>query len=260
MPELPDVEIFKRYLDATSLHQQIEKVQVHHSRILSGVNQKTLQNFLTGEKFEKTSRHGKHLFAKIGGGWLRLHFGMTGYLKYYKNETQKPWHTRMHIRFCNDFQLAYVNQRLLGRVGWVEKPEDFISRKRLGPDALNDTDCHRFKKLLAGRKGFLKSALMNQKVIAGLGNVYTDEILFQARVAPDKPVEDVSAKEFAALFKSMQTVLCKAVEAKANPEQFPKRFITPHRSKDGRCPRCGRKLEKITVAGRSGYFCPRCQV
>jgi formamidopyrimidine-DNA glycosylase len=81
MPELPDVEVFKRYLDATSLHKKIEKVRMHDTRVLRDITGRMLQKRLADRQLEKTRRHGKHLFVRVGDmGWLRLHFGMTGYL------------------------------------------------------------------------------------------------------------------------------------------------------------------------------------
>jgi formamidopyrimidine-DNA glycosylase len=81
MPELPDVEVFKRYLDATSLHKKIEKVRMHDTRVLRDITGRMLQKRLADRRLEKTRRHGKHLFVRVGDmGWLRLHFGMTGYL------------------------------------------------------------------------------------------------------------------------------------------------------------------------------------
>jgi formamidopyrimidine-DNA glycosylase len=135
MPELPDVEVFKRYLDATALHKTIEKVRMHDTRVLRGVTARMLQTRLADRQFDKTCRHGKHLFVKVGDmGWLRLHFGMTGFLRYFKRTDKKPDHVAMTIRFVNGFCLVYDNQRRLGQVGWVESPEEFAREERLGTD------------------------------------------------------------------------------------------------------------------------------
>jgi formamidopyrimidine-DNA glycosylase len=260
MPELPDVEIFKRYLDATALHQKIEGVRIDDARVLKGVSKRSLRRRLVKHALEKTRRHGKHLFARVGdAGWLRLHFGMTGFLRYFKKQDKAPGHVRLQIDFANGYRLAYDNQRLLGQVGWVQNPDQYAAEEKLGPDALNGLTPGGFKQILSDRKGFVKSALMNQSVIAGLGNVYTDEILFRARLHPRARLADLSEKEIEKLFDAMQAVLAKAIAAKADPEKMPPGFLLPHRDRQGRCPRCGHDLEKLTVAGRSGYACPNCQ-
>src|SRR6266853_235892 len=96
MPELPDVETFKRYLDATSLHQRISGVDVRSAYVLKGVSARELARRLKGRRFESSRRHGKHLFVRANGDlWLRLHFGMTGSLEYFKNDERAPRHARV---------------------------------------------------------------------------------------------------------------------------------------------------------------------
>ena len=260
MPELPDVEVFKRYLDATALHQEIEGIAVSDERVLADVSPQSLGRRLKGHALAETRRHGKHLFARAdGAGWLRLHFGMSGFLRYFKREDKRPGHVRFEMAFTNGFCLAYDCRRLLGEVGWADSPEAFAQAGELGPDALNDLDADRLRELLAGRRGMLKAALMDQSLVAGIGNVYSDEILFQARLHPRTPVGDLAKKDFARLFEALQKVLQAAIEAQADPQKLPDGYLIPHRGKEGQCPRCGGPLEKIAVSGRKGYVCPKCQ-
>src|SRR6184192_3267187 len=115
MPELPDVETFKRYLDATSLHQRISGVDVQDRYILKGLSMDELARRLKGCCFKSTRRHGKHLFVRTDGDlWLRLHFGMTGSLQYFKDEEQAPKHTRVLFVFSNAHRLAFEDQRKFG--------------------------------------------------------------------------------------------------------------------------------------------------
>lgn len=260
MPELPDVEVFKRYLDATALHQTIAGSTVSETRILSGVSKAALAEHLKGQALEETRRHGKHLFARAGrAGWLRLHFGMSGFLRYFKRGDKRPAHVRFRIDFDNGCHLAYDCRRLLGEVGWVSSPRAFVQATGLGPDALRDLDGGRFRELMAERRGTLKGALMDQHFIAGIGNVYADEILFQARLHPRTAVGDLAGKDLGHLFGALETVLGDAIAARADPEKLPDGYLTPRRGKDGECPRCGGALEKIAVSGRRGYVCPHCQ-
>ena len=259
MPELPDVEVFKRYLDATALHKTITEVEVETAQILEGVSISKLQKSLKGRQFQSTHRHGKHLLVALDQvPWLTLHFGMTGFLKYFKDMDKEPEHDRLLISFDNGYHLAYDSQRKLGAVGLTDGVDNFIDEKELGPDALS-LDLEGFRQVIKGTRGALKSFLMNQKHLAGIGNVYSDEILFQGGLHPKGEVNDLDADTVKRLFEAMQEVLNKAIEAQADPARLPDSFIIPHRHKGGSCPRCKGEVEKISVSGRSGYFCPTCQ-
>jgi formamidopyrimidine-DNA glycosylase len=117
LPEVPDVETYRRYLAAHALHQRIAHVKVPSSRQLAGISPRGLGRALVRRRFESTRRHGKHLFARIGKGrWLMLHFGMTGSLSYRRNSGGKPPYTRLLIDFGRNRRLAFVDPRKLGRI------------------------------------------------------------------------------------------------------------------------------------------------
>lgn len=259
MPELPDVETFKSYLTSTALHQRIEAVTRIDHRILDGVSARTLRRHLVGAELVSARRHGKYLFAELDGGrWLLLHFGMTGYLRYFKSEPPSELqHVRTQLDFAGDGHLAYSCQRLFGAVGLVRDPDETIAEKGLGPDALA-IDGRRFAELLRGKHASLKSALMDQTTIAGLGNVYTDEIFFLARLDPRREAAGLDSDQIGALYRAMRRVLSKAIEVQADPGRMPPGWLTPARGGD-RCPRCGGKLERLELAGRRAWWCPRCQ-
>lgn len=259
MPELPDVEVFRRYLDSTALHKTITEVEVETARILEGVSKAKLQKALTGRQFQVTHRHGKHLLAAFDkDAWLTFHFGMTGFLKYFKQMDQEPEHDRLLISFDNEYHLAYVSQRKLGAVGLTDDVEDFVEEKELGPDALR-IDLEGLRQVIKGKRGSIKSFLMNQKHLAGIGNIYSDEILFQSRLHPKAEVNNLARDTVEQLYQAMQDVLRGAIAAQADPERFPKAFLIPHRHPGGTCPRCRGEVKKISISGRSGYFCPACQ-
>jgi formamidopyrimidine-DNA glycosylase len=261
MPELPDVERFKGYLEATALHQEIAAVKVLDADLLESVSTRNFQSQLKGRSFELTSRHGKYLF--VGSGtppFLVMHFGMTGYLSYFRNDKEAPEHARVVFQFTGDFRLAYVCQRKLGLVTLTEDPASFIEARGLGPDALDDgLTLARFRDRLAGRRGALKSALMNQEILAGVGNVYADEILFQAKIDPNTKVDELDDRKLRAVYRTMRRVLRTSIRNNAEIDRLPKSYLLPHRDSDGRCPRCGGGLEKGRVSGRGTYYCPRCQ-
>jgi formamidopyrimidine-DNA glycosylase len=259
MPELPDVEVFKRYIDSTSLHQKIESVEVRDRRILGGVSARKLQSTLKGRTFESTRRHGKNLFVGLdGGGWLLMHFGMTGGLTYFRDLDQVPPHDRFLISFDNGYHLAFEDQRIFGKVDLIEDPVAFVREKKLGPDPL-ELDPGAFRERFEGRKGSVKAALMNQQVVAGVGNIYSDEILFQACLHPGTRIEQLDDATLEKLVEETRRVLKTAIERGADPQELPDHFLLPHRLEGEMCPRGNGEVRKIKAAGRTAYYCPTCQ-
>ncbi len=259
MPELPDVETFKRYLDATSLHQRIIGVDVRSAYVLKGISARELARRLKARCFESSCRHGKHLFVRADGDlWLRLHFGMSGSLQYFKHEEQTPKHTRVLFAFANAHCLAFEDQRKFGEVGLLQDIDEFLKKRALGPDAL-DISLPQFKEIFGKHRGTVKTILLNQKLIAGIGNIYADEILFRARIHPATQVSALKEKTVAKLFRAARDILKKAIKAKADMDRMPKSWLLPHRGKGGKCPRCGRELKSATIGGRTAWFCAHCQ-
>src|SRR6266571_5104565 len=206
MPELPDVENFKRYLNATSLHQRIIGVDVRSAYVLKGISARELARRLKARCFESSCRHGKHLFVRADGDlWLRLHFGMTGSLLYFKHEEDAPRHTRVLFVFANTYCLAFEDQRKFGEVGLVADVDEYLRKRGLGPDAL-DISLSQFREFLRTHRGAVKTILLNQKLIAGIGNIYADEILFHARMHPATDGSGLTEKPAAKLFRATRYI------------------------------------------------------
>lgn len=259
MPELPDIEIFKRYVDATSLHQKIRSVEVHNEKVLGAISARKLRSTLKGRSFETTRRHGKNLFVKLDdGGWMLLHFGMTGTLAYFKNPDDEPPHSRLLFAFENGYHLAFDDGRMFGKVDLIEDPGAFARDRELGPDML-ELDAASFRERLRGTSGGIKATLMNQKTLAGIGNLYSDEILFQARIHPRTSVAQLDDPTLENLRKETLRVLKKAIEREAYPQELPDSFLLSHRQEGARCPRGNGQIQKLKAAGRTAYFCPTCQ-
>jgi formamidopyrimidine-DNA glycosylase len=265
MPELPDVEGFKRVLAENALRKTIDRVDVSDPRILGKLSAETFSSRLRGAKLVAVRRHGKHLMAHVDrGGWLTLHFGMTGALQFVRNRDEEPPFTRVRLGFADDGYLAYTNKRMIGHVGLVEDAADFIAAEKLGYDALDRRlDFNLFKTAVSGIKRDVKSVLMDQKLIAGIGNIYSDEILFQARVNPAERIDKLAPSQLERLFIEIRKVLETAIAHGAGSEQFvermPKGSLLPERHKGGNCPRCRSLLKVFKVGGRTAYCCPRCQ-
>ena len=261
MPELPDVEVFRQYAEATALHKTIRSVHVHEPDLLESISRQQLAQRLNALHFADTGRHGKYLFLKTAKRWtLVLHFGMTGYLAYTQSQAKVPSPARMTIDFANGYHLAYVCQRKLGVIDLTDDPEGYIREKGLGPDPLAEGfSPERFVDRLKPRRGFLKSALMNQKILAGIGNVYSDEILFQTGFHPRTAVADLDKADVKDLFRVMQEIIDTSVGARAQPDKLPPNYLTRRRKAGRPCPRCGGQIERTQVAGRTAYYCTRHQ-
>ena len=261
MPELPDVEVEKQYLNATALHKEIEHAEVRSQQMLEGIDAQELDKKLRNHSFTETRRHGKFLLVRLDqDGWLVLHFGMTGSLKYFKVEENAPEYAQILFQFANGYRLAYVMARKLGHVFLVDRPNQLIEQKELGPDVLaDDFDFTRFRRILGEHRGMIKPRLMDQHVMAGIGNVYSDEILFQARVHPRTKLGDLDYDALRRIYDCMQEVLRVAIEHDADPGQFPDNYLTSHRGTEDKCPQCGGPIDRVQVASRTSYFCPECQ-
>jgi formamidopyrimidine-DNA glycosylase len=258
MPELPEVEMARRYLQATALHQAIRAAEVRDERILAGVSATKLKEALAGKQFHCAWRHGKRLFLKLNDSlWLTLHLGLTGRLVYQENAAVEPRHTRLLISFENGSKLAFDDPRIFGEVGLAKSPQAFLVERKIGPDALL-LGREDFLKIMNGRKGLIKPALLNQGLIAGLGNLYADEALFQAGICPK--TRGLTIEQLTSLFSSIQEVLKTALATHAHLEKLPASYLLPHRHAGGTCPRDGAILRREKIGGRTSYFCSKHQI
>ena len=260
MPELPEVETYTRYFARHALGQQIERVDVRDERILADIRKETFVRKLTGRTFTETRRHGKHLFAAAGDIWLHLHFGMTGDLAYYRDAAKEPRFAKIVFAFAGGGHLAFEDMRLFGLANLVGSPDDFIRERGLGVDPLDRSFTYaRFASLTERRRGAIKSLLMSQEIIAGLGNLYVDEILYQTSVHPRRAVDRLSEDEVRGIYTTMRRILREAIARHAREGELPAQYLFHHREVGERCPRCGGTIQRTVVFGRTTYFCGKHQ-
>jgi len=259
MPELPDVEVFRHRLASATRHRTIDGVTVHDEQVLAATSAARLRRELAGVRLRRTRRRGKTLYGETAGGpHLRLHFGMTGDLREHTADQPEPEHVRVRFRLSGRHELLFVDQRRFGEVGLVADVDADIDDHDLGPDAL-DLDVAALGAVLGARRGGLKAVLVDQSRIAGLGNIYADEILFQARLDPRMAAADVDRNGVRRLHRQLHRVIDRAVSAQARPEKMPRGWLVHRRVEDAPCPRGNGTIEAFSVGGRRGFWCPACQ-
>jgi formamidopyrimidine-DNA glycosylase len=264
MPELPDVEIFRRRLDKAAAGRRITDAKVKDARLLSGISARELERRLVGQRIRTTQRHGKHLIAELDdGSALILHFGMTGKIETSAESAEAPRYEVLHI-VGKGHWASVTSRRKLGHIWLTGDVAAFLEEHSQGPDALAKAiSAKAFATVLGSRRAALKSALMDQALIAGIGNIYADEILFQARLHPLTLASELDRDQLENLYQTMARVLRQAIARNLMAEgpagAFPDDWLSGQRQRGGRCPRCRALLATLKTGGRTGYFCPRCQ-
>lgn len=265
MPELPDVETFKRTVADRCRGRTIDHASVSDAGILEGISAKEFDRRLKGEQVRSAHRHGKHLFLELSGaGVVAMHFGTNGFPQIVQEPATDPPYTRLVLVFAAGDRFAYVNPRRIGRVSLAQSVDAFIADAALGPDALDQHfDQPTFAGILASRSRDIKSVLMDQALVAGIGNIYSDEILFQAGLHPgiaaDRLSRESATRLFRAVKKTLETAVDRGAGSERDIERLPKSFLLRERHAGGHCPKCATPLATEKRGGRTSYFCRRCQ-
>ncbi|NHF58446.1 DNA-formamidopyrimidine glycosylase [Flavobacteriaceae bacterium TP-CH-4] len=258
MPELPEVHGYKVYIDSTSLHKTITSFDCRDTKLLKKPKE-AFTEYLLNEQLTGTERIGKYLFLKTSGSKiLVMHFGMTGRPNYYKDEDDRPKFGHIVLRFDNGFHFAFENKRKFGWWDLTDSIEDYRQEHDLSIDA-RKLSLEDFKNSLNNRKTHIKKIIMDQSVAAGVGNWMADEILYQAKIHPEKKVEDMSEKHIETVFDAMKKVIEVAIEHDAHYNDFPNDFLMHFRKEGATCHHTGAEIKKMKVGGRSTYFSPEWQ-
>ncbi len=256
MPEMADVEVLKRRFNEEMKGATITGLKILNPAL---VKVSDLEKRLTGEKILEAQRYGKYLFIKINAnGWLIIHFGLTGHLIFEKELPQKFSSEAMLVISTDLFHLIYEAGRIFGMVGWCNAPQDFIQEKKMGPDAGAISKAE-FLKRMRGLKGAVKPALMDQHKIAGVGNVYADEILFQAEIHPQESIKNLTEEQLKTIYDQLHRVHDAAVKVDAVRTRMPEWAMMKIRKTSRICPKCGKKLEMTLLNNRETLTCPQCQ-
>jgi formamidopyrimidine-DNA glycosylase len=268
MPELPEVETYRRYFEETSLYQPITDVYVQDTKLLT-TDYELLNQQLRNRQFTGTKRVGKNLFAQLDAPyWVHFHFGMTGDLAYFKDDEDTPRFARIIFKFANGFKLGFLCPRKFERIGIVEDIDEYLNRKKINKDAL-EISIPELAKTLNKKKAPIKSVLLDQSTVAGIGNWIVDEVLFQAQIHPEKIANQLTDKEITSIHHAIQFVIQTAIELQAHYDDFPDDFLIHARGwgslstqdvRTGKCPKCGMPITILKVGGRTTYVCANQQV
>lgn len=271
MPELPEVETIVRGLRRRIVGRVISSCRAVESRVLRGTTAENLKG-LSGCRITSVKRRGKLVIIHLSKGIsLIFHLKMTGQLLVVPAEKSKDKHTHFFVSFREDSrEFRFRDVRKFGFVCCLETKRIFEEEplKNLGPEPLGLT-FDNFDALLRGRKGRLKPLLLNQKFLAGIGNIYADEILFRSGLHPLSSVFTLSERERRRLWRAVRTVLKAAIQEKGSS-------LRDYRDAEGKkgnfqyahkvygreslpCYRCGTTVLRLRIGGRSSSFCPRCQ-
>lgn len=255
MPELPEAEANRMRVERECLHRTIEAAEPGEDTSyveFPGDNERAR---LVGHQFTRTQRHGKLIFAgSESGPWICVHLGMSGSLRPFDEDDGPPDYAKFLIRFEGDRRLAFRCPRKLGWVRVVESPEAEIARIGFGPDAL-DIGCEAFVEVIGSSRGAIKSALIEQSKIAGVGNLWSDEILYRTGIDPQRKGSDIAEGKLSEMHAAIQDILRKVVDTGADYSQLPGDWLIHTRDEDAECPRCGGTIIRTKVGGRSAYHC-----
>jgi formamidopyrimidine-DNA glycosylase len=274
VPELPEVECLVNGLRNCLPGRKIFDVKFFWERMLGGISPRQFCKGITGRTIKKIQRKGKYILIYLSGKKvLEIHLRMTGALLFYATAFQPVKHTGAIFYLDSNAELHFQDMRKFGTFRlWEETELPCTKPFLLGPDPLaGEFGCKQFCALLDKKpRGMIKSFLLNQKNIAGLGNIYTDETLFRSGIHPARKVGTLNRQEKEALWESLRSVLQEGIasggtsvatykDIRGLPGEFQKK-LRVYRRQGENCPRCAGRIVRCVVAGRGTYLCPCCQL
>ncbi len=281
MPELPEVETVRLGLEKVTVGMQILDGEVLYPRTIAHPD--TPQAFVRGLQdatFLSWTRRGKYLLSQLSLAdlkqpcWLGVHLRMTGQLLWVAQDEPVQKHTRVRLFFVNNRELRFVDQRTFGQMWWVapnEDPQQIISGlQKLGPEPFSeDFSVDYLGESLQGRKRSIKSALLDQALVAGVGNIYADEALFMSGICPTTLCRQLQTEQVQRLRTAIVDVLSTSIGAGGTTFSDFRDLKGVNGNYGGMawvygrqgqpCRTCGQTIERIKLVGRSTHFCPQCQ-
>jgi formamidopyrimidine-DNA glycosylase len=256
MPELPEVNTVKKYFDAQAAGQRIVEVVVEDDHIIRNLTGDVFARKLHGQTITGSYRQGKYLFASLDSGhFVQLHLGMTGDIMFYADDMDRPSHERFRWRLSSGLFMGFNDPRKFGRIVYIEDLPAYLDEIGLGPDALAITE-QEFLQRMEGKTTNIKAFLLDQRNLAGVGNLYADEICYQCRVHPASRVSAISTRKQKELHRRMHDILQWACDNDAYYGVYPDNWFWKWREDGKRNPNGRGTVRTAKVAGRSTYFVP----
>jgi len=266
VPELPEVETIKRDLEKVIIGRKITEVCVHNPKVIRQPSVGKFKQSLSGARINRVLRKGKVLILELSNAKsLTIHLKMTGQLIYpgLNNKGSK-----VSFYLAGGERLDFNDQRLFAELRLLDDWRSLKFIQRLGPEP-KELTLEKFQDMLSGKKAQIKPLLMDQKFICGIGNLYVAEILFRAKIDPQRKAKSLSSKEKERLFHSMQNVLDDAIKhggssvddyvrLRGEKGEY-KKYHKVYGRENKPCFVCKTLIKRSTLGGRGTYFCPKCQ-
>lgn len=264
MPELPEVETVKRVLKSQLLNKEIKDIKIYYSQIFENIEDSSK---LINDSFIDILRKGKYLIFVTNKGYLVSHLRMEGKFFYIKeNDDFFNKHIHLTITFNDNNKLMYQDVRKFGRFHYFNTYDEVINYMHLGPDANSDINVNDFYNILKKKKKDIKTILLDQNIIAGLGNIYVDEVLYASKLDPKLPANLLDYDDAFNILTNSKKILDRAIECRGTTIRSYtsslgvtggyQNYLSVHTKKN--CPH-GHKVYKTVVGGRGTYYCPICQ-
>lgn len=272
MPELPEVETIKRILEKYLVNTTIINIEVNFPDLLKNIFQEEFIENIKGKKILKLERKGKYILIKLESGIIIMHLRMTGRLIIKSANDYRNFTSRVIFILSNKVELLYCDSRALGTIYYFDKMENINLKGllNLGPEPLSQKFTVEYLfNLLKGTKASIKAVLLKQENIAGLGNIYVNESLFHAKIAPNRKANTIIEKECLILYTCVNEVINNAimncgtsfrdyVDAQGN-KGHNQEILKVYGRKNKKCFSCGSLIKYNKLAGRGTYWCILCQ-
>ena len=273
MPELPEAEMIRNAVAPNVCGRRVEHLELPDPSVCGHPAAETFERSVAGRTFASVARRGKFLrFLLADGGEIVVHLRMTGVLLACESDFPEEPHTRAVFRLSGGRQLRFADMRRFGRLWLIgaDETDDFTGMAKLGAEPFDPCLTPRWLREQLGRsRRAVKTCLLDQSVVAGIGNIYSDEILFAARIHPQRPACSLTVPEWKRLAETIPGLMRFHVEHTYadNDEYLRTRgreyrntpFLRVYGHAGEPCPVCGAKLERVMIGGRSSVFCPKCQ-
>jgi len=273
MPEMPEVEAVRRVLEPQLARRKILFVAIAQPQVVAYPSAGEFATAIEGREVEALGRRGKFLTVALGdGATIVLHLRMTGHLLVVAADFPVQKHTHLVMHLSDGMEVRYIDPRRFGRF-WYLAPgeEDAVTGiAKLGPEPLSTAFTGNYLKEKLGARGkTVKEMLHDQSVVAGIGNIYSDEILFRARIRPDTRCKDLSTRMWNRLACEARAAIEASVAVNAmTPEEYLEgmgevfhnmKYVKVYGRAGKPCLRCGRTIRRAEIGGRGTYYCPNCQ-